>query len=88
MAEYTALIEGLEVARTLRIDRIRVFVDSELLVDQLDGKAEVKKEHVKPLYDRAKTLVDSFPNIRVSWVPRRLNSEADALATKALNSAS
>ncbi len=84
VAEYQALIEGLKLARSRRIQRVRVFLDSEVVVDQVNGRAKVGKEHIKPLHTEACSLLQEFPNIRVSWVPRKWNAEADALATKAL----
>ncbi len=83
VAEYRALIEGLKLARSRGIQRIRVFLDSELVVDQVNGRAKVGKEHIRPLHTEACALLQEFPNIRISWVPRRWNAEADALATKA-----
>ncbi len=83
VAEYRALIEGLRLARSRGIQRIRVFLDSELVVDQVNGRAKVGKEHIRPLHTQACALVQEFPNIRISWVPRRWNAEADALATEA-----
>ena len=84
VAEYRGLIEGLKLARSRGIQRIRVFLDSELVVDQVNGRARVAKEHLRPLHAEACTLLQQFPNHRLSWVPRNWNSEADALATKAL----
>jgi ribonuclease HI len=84
VAEYRALIEGLKLARSRGIQRIRVFLDSELVVDQLNGRAKVRKEHIRPLHTEACSLFGEFPNIRISWVPRKWNAEAGALATKAL----
>lgn len=84
VAEYRALIEGLRMARRRGIQRIRVFLDSEIVVDQMNGRAKVGKEHIRHLHAEACALRDGFPNIRISWVPREWNAEADALATKAL----
>jgi ribonuclease HI len=84
VAEYRALIEGLKLARSRRINRLRVFLDSELVVDQVSGRAKVGKDHLRPLHTEACSLLQEFPNIRISWVPRKWNTEADALATKAL----
>jgi ribonuclease HI len=84
VAEYRALIEGLKLARRHGIQRIRVFLDSELVVDQVNGQAKVGKEHIKPLHTEACSLLQEFPNIRLSWIPRKWNAEADALATRAL----
>jgi ribonuclease HI len=84
VAEYRALIEGLKLARSRGIGRLRVFVDSELVVDQVNGRARVGKEHIRPLHEEACSLLAGFPNVRVAWVPRKWNGEADALATRAL----
>jgi ribonuclease HI len=84
VAEYRALIEGLKLARSHGIQRIRVFLDSELVVDQVNGRAKVGKQQIRPLHAEACSLRQEFPNIRISWIPRKWNAEADALATKAL----
>lgn len=84
VAEYRALIQGLKLARSRGIQRIRVFLDSELVVDQVNGRAKVRKEHIRPLHAEACSLLQEFPNIRISWVPRKWNAEADALAARAL----
>ncbi|HWO83089.1 MAG TPA: ribonuclease HI family protein [Solirubrobacterales bacterium] len=84
VAEYRALIEGLELARRYKIQRIRVFLDSELVVDQVNGRATVGSEQIRPLHAKACSLLKGFPNHRVSWIPRKWNAEADKLANKAL----
>jgi ribonuclease HI len=61
-----------------------VFLDSELVVDQVGGRAKVSKEHIRPLHAEARSLLQEFPDVRISWVPRKWNTEADALATGAL----
>src|SRR6266550_2682223 len=53
VAEYRALIEGLKLARRYKIQRIRVFLDSELVVDQVNGRAKVGKEHLRPWHAEA-----------------------------------
>ena len=84
VAEYRALIEGLELARSRKIQRIRVFLNSELVVEQVNGRAEAGEEQIRPLHAKACSLLKEFPNIRISWIPRKWNAEADALPTKAL----
>jgi ribonuclease HI len=83
-AEYRALIEGLELARRHGIGRIRVFLDSALVVNTVNGDWKVDPEHLKGLRDTAIALINQFPDIKVCWVPREMNSEADALAGRAL----
>ena len=82
-AEYRALIEGLKLARDYGVQRIRVYMDSELVVDQVNGVSAVRKEHLRELHKVASSLVALF-DIRISWVPREWNAEADRLVRDAL----
>ena len=85
VAEYRALIRGLEAARSHGIEHLRVCLDSDLLVNQLNGRSEVKAEHLKPLHKRAVSLIQQFSDKpRITWVPREANAEADALASTPL----
>jgi ribonuclease HI len=84
VAEYQALIEGLKLARAYGIQRIRVYMDSELVVDQVNGVAAVRQAHLSELHKEARGLVAQFKSIRISWVPRELNAEADRLVNDAL----
>jgi ribonuclease HI len=84
VAEYQALIEGLELAREYGVQRIRVYMDSELVVDQVNGVSAVRQAHLKELYGEARSLVAQFKSFRISWVPRELNAEADRLVNDAL----
>ena len=84
VAEYQALIEGLELAREHGIDRLRVYCDSELLVDQLNGASVVRQPHLRSLHENARALVATFASIRICWIPREMNIEADTLVRDAL----
>jgi probable phosphoglycerate mutase len=84
VAEYRALIEGLKLARDHGVVRIRVYMDSELVVDQMNGFSAVKQAHLKELHVAAGELVAQFSNIRISWIPREMNVEADRLVKEAL----
>ena len=84
VAEYTAFIAALEKARLLGIKRIKVFLDSELVVKQINGLYKVKNANLMPLWMRAKKLLAEFDSFTVSHVMREMNKEADALATKAV----
>jgi ribonuclease HI len=84
VAEYRALIEGLKLARDYGIQRIRVYMDSELVVDQVSGVSAVRQAHLSELHEVASSLVDLFESIRISWVPREMNAEADRLVKDAL----
>jgi len=83
-AEYRALIEGLELARRHGVERIRVFLDSALVVNTVNGDWSLKPEDLKELRAMARALVEEFADIRLCWVPREMNAEADALASRAL----
>ncbi|MGI8519432.1 MAG: ribonuclease HI family protein [Actinomycetota bacterium] len=84
VAEYQALIAGLRLARGHGVDRIRVFLDSAVVVNQVNGDWKVKEEHFKPLVREAHTLVREFTDIQISLVGRKGNAEAHTLADKAL----
>ena len=81
VAEYRALITGLEAARSHGIEHLRVCLDSALLVNQLNGRSQVKAEHLKPLHEEAVSLIQQFADVKLTWVPRKANAEADALAS-------
>ena len=84
VAEYRALIEGLKLARNYGIERIRVYMDSELVVDQVNGVSAVRQAHLVELHEVASSLAALFKSIRISWVPRAMNAQADRLVRDAL----
>ncbi len=84
VAEYQALIEGLKLAREYGVQRIRVYMDSEIVVDQVNGVSAVRQAHLSELHEEARGLVAQFKSFRISWVPRELNAEADRLVNDAL----
>jgi ribonuclease HI len=84
VAEYRALIEGLKLALDHGIERIRVYMDSEVVVDQVNGVSAVRRAHLGELHSEARRLVALFKSFRISWVPREMNAEADRLVRDAL----
>jgi ribonuclease H / adenosylcobalamin/alpha-ribazole phosphatase len=85
VAEFRALIEGLKLARLYGVDKIRVFLDSELVVNSVAGGAwELRPLELVALRAEADALLDQFADVKVSWVPREMNTEADLLASLAL----
>ena len=84
-AEYHALIEGLKAVREWNPDRVEVYLDSKLVVDQMNGRNRVKKPELKPLHDKAKELRDGFAEVVIAHVERERNRGADALANRALD---
>ena len=83
-AEYRALIKGLEIALEHGIDKIRAYVDNQLVVDQINDLARVNSDRLKPLHSKANDLLAEFADQRVYWVPRERNVVADALVREAL----
>jgi ribonuclease HI len=88
VAEYEALIWGLENVRALGFDRVSVFADSELLVKQVNGAYRVKNEGLKPLFVRAMRMLREFSAWDVKHVRREENAEADAMANQAMDARS
>ena len=80
VAEYTAVILGLERAKELGATDVLLRSDSQLLINQLTGIYRVKTPHLQPLHRRVRTLAASFGAIRFEHVPRERNREADRLA--------
>jgi ribonuclease HI len=83
-AEYRALIEGLELADAHQVRHLRVYMDSELVVEQMNDRAAVRKAELRELHEVAGSLAAQFKSIRISWVPRELNADADRLVRDAL----
>jgi ribonuclease HI len=86
LAEYLALIEGMEALRDLgvRHEPVEIIGDAKCVIDQMCGQAAVKSEQVKPLYRRAERLAQNFSRIRWTWLPRQKNREADRLTRRAI----
>jgi len=87
VAEYEALLLGLEALLQLGKKRVRVQSDSQLLVRQVEGQYRVKDEKLKVLYQRAMTLLRRFDEYRILHVPRNLNKLADRLANQGIDDA-
>lgn len=85
VAEWTALLIGLEAAAERGIRRLAVRLDSELVVKQLRGEYRVKHADLQPLYKRAVTLLRRFDEVDVQHVPRKQNSHADRLVNRVLD---
>jgi len=85
VAEYAALLAALERAHALGADALDVTSDSQLLVEQMNGRYRVKAAHLKPLWLRARTLAAGLRAFTISHVAREENREADALANRAMD---
>ena len=87
VAEYLAVICGLELAQKEGATEIWLRTDSELLVKQLSGTYRVRADHLRPLYTKVMKLLGTFKETDVQHVPREKNRRADGLANLALDAA-
>jgi probable phosphoglycerate mutase len=85
VAEYRALIAGLDDALKLGATEADVFMDSKLVVEQMSGRWKVKHPDLIELHAQARTLASRFDRISYAWVPRARNSHADRLANEAMD---
>jgi ribonuclease HI len=87
VAEYRALIAGLEKAIEVGVDELEVVSDSELLVKQMKGEYRVKNENLRPLAVQASRLARQVGRVRWTSVRREHNELADRLVNEALDAA-
>ena len=85
VAEYRALIAGLEAAREFEPRCVRVRADSELMIRQLEGRYKVKSALLRPLYEEARALLTEFEEVDLAHIRREKNADADALVNAALD---
>lgn len=85
VAEYRALIEGLRIALKYHPNHLKAFMDSELIVKQLNGEYKVKMESLRVFFDEIQELRLEFPLVEFTHIPREDNYRADALVNKALD---
>ncbi len=84
VAEYSALVAGLEMARAIDPDAaVDVRLDSRLVIEQMAGHWKVKHPAMKPLFAKARQLAPAA--VTWTWVPREQNKAADALVNAALD---
>jgi ribonuclease HI len=84
-AEYHALIEGLKAVGEWHPDRLEVYLDSKLVVEQINGRWKIKKQELAPLLRQAAELLQGFGEWEVKHVEREKNRGADALANMAID---
>ena len=84
-AEYHALIDGLKAVAEWKPDRLEVYLDSKLVVEQVKGIYRVRKPELQPLHKEAKELLNGFDDVEIKHVERENNRGADKLANMALD---
>jgi len=82
IAEYRALIAGLQGSIKNGVDKIRIIGDSQLVVKQVIGAYKVNKKELIAHRDRVLELLEQFDEFTIKWVPRRENYRADALVNE------
>lgn len=87
VAEYRALLLGLEQARALGASEVEVIGDSELIAKQVQGRYKVKHAAMRPLHLESMQALRGFERWSIRTVPRAQNAEADALVNAALDQA-
>jgi ribonuclease HI len=85
VAEYRAVLRGLERARALGASEVELVNDSELVARQLTGAYKVKHPSMKPLHQEVITALREFERWRIRTVRRAHNARADALVNDALD---
>ena len=87
VAEYTAIVMGLQGARELGAKEANVYLDSELAVRQLNGVYRVKNARLMKFYLEVQDLVRQFERVTFTHVRRERNKHADRLVNQAIDEA-
>lgn len=85
VAEYRAVICALEKAWQLGAAKVRVYLDSELVVRQLCGEYRVREAHLQTLHQQAMEILHRFAQYSIHHIPREQNRRADQLANEAID---
>ena len=83
-AEYHALVEGLKAAREWKPDRLQIFLDSNLVVEQVKGRFKIKEPELQKLHGEVMRLLADLP-FEIQHVAREQNRGADHLANMAID---
>lgn len=84
-AEYQALIAGLECALETGCRSLNIFMDSQLIVRQVQGIYRVKNEQLRPMYNRTRDLLARLRSWEINHIPREKNCRADELANRGID---
>jgi ribonuclease HI len=85
VAEYRALMLGLERARAFGAHSVKVVNDSQLVARQLSGEYKVKSAGLRDLHAQARAALEGFERWSIESVPRERNEDADLLVNEALD---
>lgn len=86
VAEYTAVVRGLELARELGARRVELLLDSKLIVEQVHGRWRIKDLKLQPLWRQVVAMLHALPDgWAANHVPRAQNGTADTLCNQAID---
>ncbi len=85
IAEYQALIHGIQLASQFKPEHLDLYLDSQLIVRQVLGEYKVKSQQLKPLYQQVMSLLAELVSWRIFHVRRELNKRADELANQGID---
>ncbi|GKC05860.1 reverse transcriptase domain-containing protein [Tanacetum coccineum] len=79
-AEYEALLAGLRIAKEMKVQELTIFVDSQLVANQVNGLFEARQTIIKQYLEKSKELLANFPCHSIEHIKRDQNKKADALS--------
>ena len=82
-AEYEALIAGLELAKAVKADRVKIRTDSQLVANHVSERFQPREEKIEQYLKIVKQIMGKFEAVEVIQIPREQNSRADILAKMA-----
>ena len=85
VAEYLGLIAALEYCVANKVNNVRIFLDSLLVVQQVNMEYKVKSKKLQSHYEKSLKLIDQIEDIEIHHIRREFNSRADQLANEALD---
>ena len=83
-AEYLAALTALEQASRFEVEEVALYLDSELVVRQLQGRYKVKNIALKPLHSKIMSIIKNFKSVSINHIGHDDNHEAHTLAQSAL----
>ncbi|XP_073101422.1 uncharacterized protein [Elaeis guineensis] len=85
-AEYKAILAGLRITKELGIQKLKIYIDLQLVADQVKGDFEAREENMKKYLQKVKDLTSKFFYFDIQQIPRSENSRADLLSKLATTS--
>lgn len=85
VAEYLGLIAALEYCVENKVNNVRIFLDSLLVVQQVNMEYKVKSKRLQTHYEKSLKLINQIEDIEIYHIRREFNSRADQLANEALD---